>query len=70
MASVWLLGVPVGTEMPIECKGGEKPRYRVMEQGGKKYRVAFCGDRMVERTLLKKNKAGKLKKSAKSKKIG
>lgn len=56
--------------MPIKCKDGSKPRYRVMEQGGKKYRVAFCGDKMVERTLLKKNKKGKLKKAAQAKKIG
>lgn len=56
--------------MPIRCKDGSEPRFRVMEKNGKKYRVAFCGDKMVEMVPLKENKEGKLKKASKGKKLG
>lgn len=56
--------------MPINCPSGEKARYRVRKTGkGKAQRLAFCGDRVVESTKMKKNKAGKLKKSGKPKKV-
>jgi len=43
--------------MPIKCSDGSKPRYRWTVQGGKKVRLAFCGNKVVER----KPKGGKAK---------
>ena len=44
--------------MPIKCPGGQKPRYRWTTQKGKKVRLAFCGNKVVERKV----KGGKAKK--------
>lgn len=35
--------------MPINCPGGEDPRYRTRTtKGGQKQRLAFCGNEVVE----------------------
>jgi len=44
--------------MPIKCSNGQKPRYRWIIQGGKKVRLAFCGNKVVERKV----RGGKAKK--------
>ena len=55
---------------PISCPGGQKPRYRVRRlSGGKAQRLAFCGDKAVEVTPMKK-RGGKLKKTSEGKRLG
>jgi len=44
--------------MPITCPNGSKPRYRWATIKGKKVRLAFCGNKVVE----VKKKGGKAKK--------
>jgi len=50
--------------MPIKCSNGQKPRYRWVKRGGKKIRLAFCGNKVVE----VKKKGGKAKKVKRKKK--
>ena len=41
--------------MPLKCKSGRKPRFRVKtEKSGKKTRLAFCGNKVVEAVPLSK----------------
>ena len=40
--------------MPITCKGGQKVRFRVKTVNGKKIRLAFCGNKVVETKKLPK----------------
>lgn len=54
--------------MPLDCPKG-KIRYRIKRQGkGKAVRLAFCGNKAIEATPMKK-KGGKLKKIAHSKRM-
>lgn len=40
--------------MPINCKNNENPRYRVKtSDSGKKVRLTFCGNKVVEAKSLK-----------------
>ena len=46
--------------MPIKCKRNKKPRYRVKTtKTGKKVRLAFCGNKVVEAKKLGKRKKKK-----------
>ena len=55
--------------MPIRCKGGGKPRYRVRRlKGGKKQRLAFCGSDVVETKDLSTGVTEKITKKAKKRK--
>jgi len=49
--------------MPIICPGGGKPRYRWVKRGGKKIRLAFCNNKVVET----KKKGGKAKRVTRKK---
>lgn len=51
--------------MPISCPGGGKARFRFRSVEGKKQRLAFCGDKVVEVTHF--TKAGKKLESKKVK---
>ena len=53
--------------MPIKCKKG-KPRYRVKTtKSGKRVRLAFCGNKVIEAKKLKKGGERKcLKKKSKT----
>jgi hypothetical protein len=42
--------------MPIRCKGGQKPRYRVKSTKKGKVRLAFCGNKAVEARKMPKKK--------------
>ena len=47
--------------MPLNCPPGQEPRYRWVTEGGKKIRLGFCGDKVVE-TKVKGRRAHKVKK--------
>lgn len=53
--------------MPLNCKPGEKEKYRFTKQG---IRLGLCGSRVVETTKYKKNKSGVLKKVSRGKILG
>jgi hypothetical protein len=48
---------------------GKGVRYRFTRQGGKNVRLAFRGNKVIERTAFKRNKKGKLVKAGKSRRI-
>lgn len=56
--------------MPVSCPGGKKARYRIRKTKKGHQRLAFCGNKVVEVTNMKKNRHGKLKKASRGKKLG
>lgn len=55
--------------MPVNCEGNENPRYRVKTtKTGKKVRLAFCRNKVVEAKNLKTKKTHTMKEFAKDRK--
>lgn len=45
--------------MPVSCSNNSKPRYRVKKTDKGNVRLAFCGDKVVEASKLKKKALNK-----------